>query len=253
MSSSYNLPKVKRFSEYTNTNILLRKYLVISLIIIALTIILYAIYNKFRDSTNITEMFGNRGKCKKLYKSGLEGSETPDDCIEEDFTNIPKSEVIAKSAANLELNDEELSLIAKMLPSIANSNKLEEYFNGIKVYADTSYRPYTRIKFDPQLDIQYIIITVLTSIVNKLAVSMSSSQSNTNSNIQMADIAPYCKISFVANGNKPTSVNKNYQSVDGMLIHSLEYHAIPDENIVKVMLNFADIVDVELYHWVFHK
>ena len=245
----YSLPKIKKFSDYTNTHIFMKKCLLQSLLFIVILLILYMIYyvihNKLWYKYKIlNEEFGNRGKCKKLYKSELDGSNPPDDCIEEDFTNIPKS---IKSSQNDELSyDElsydELSIIVKYLPSVINSQIIEEYFNSIKIYSDNFNHntSISKIKFDPQIDIQYILITILSSL-------------SSNVNIDISSIASYCYVYFIINDKKPLNINNNYNSIDGMLIHSLEYVNIPGDNIVKVMMNFANKIDIELFHWVFYK
>ena len=237
----YNLPKIKRFSEYTNTHIFMKKCLLQSLLIIVVLVILYLVYDRicsriFNKTIKLDEGFGNRGKCKKLYKSELDGSSPPDDCIEEDFTNIPKT---IKSTQN-ELSQNELSLIVKYLPSVINSQLIEEYFNSIKIYSDNHNLSVSKIKFDPQIDIQYILITILSAL-------------SLNIDIDMSSIASYCKVYFMVNDKLPLNINKNYNSIDGMLIHSLEYINIPNNNIVKVMFNFADKIDIELFHWIFYK
>ena len=237
---SYDMPKIKKFSEYVNTNIFLRKcllqFMVCVVLFIIIVIIIYYVYKLCVNYNNFAygkfiETFGSRNKCKKLYKSELNDSTPPDECIEEDFTNIPKP------IEKIELTSDELSLISRHLQSIINSNTLEEYFNNIKIYADTAYhRPHIRIKFDPQIDIQYILITILSSI-------------STNLNIDMDIISNYCKVYFTVNDKPPTNINKNYNSIDGMLIHSIEYMQTSEINNVKIMLNFADIIDIKLFNW----
>jgi hypothetical protein len=251
---------IKTFSEYPNSNYKLRKYLLYGLILLIVgwligELINFILFYPFWKPNNNIEQFGTRGKCKKIFKSGYEGSSPPDECVEEGFTVIPDTHYFPD---NILTHDELTKLASDLEYSVSNNENLAQYFNNIILIVDNGSHPdigsgMKRIKFDPELDLSWIQMTLLSimpDIIEKHYKSIILKKSNNGGNrIISTPDSNYIISTLCANIKikiKPGRVNANYQS-DGNIIHSVDISNNLDKLIV--IAELSGYKTIELYKW----
>ena len=275
---------IKTFSEYPNSLYKLRTYLVYGLVIVIIGILVvqlikYILFYPFWKPTpdsNI-EQFGSRGKCKKIFKSSYEGSSAPDECEEEGFTvgNKGKEEgftvipdtIIGNKGKketftvipdthyfpdNILTKDELKRLASDLEYTISKNDSLAEYFNNIRLIIDSGTHNKVgtgtkRIKFDPQLDLSWVQMALLSTIPDIIAKRYNTiimerrSIVKPDSNYIIDTLCANITIKI-----KKGNVNQNYQS-DGNLIHSVDIPMNLDK--LTVVAELSGYKTIDLYSW----